>query len=120
MSKITGFSITEDFKWETKDKETGEVRSGVTNRVTFYCLTRVTGDDSAIAGERGKSYVAEIKDLPKIFAQPRPIEGKLKDWLQTFLNRPCALETAAKTFRDSFSGEELINVYFFDAEAKKA
>lgn len=120
MSKITGFSITENRKWETTNDKTGEVRSGVTNRVTFYCLTRVTGEDSEVSGERGKSYVAEIKDLPKIFNQSRPIEGKLKDWLETFLNRPCALETAAKTFGDSFSGEELINVYFFDAEAKKA
>lgn len=120
MSKIVGFSITENKKWESVNEKTGETRTGVTNRVTFHCLVRVTGEESETAGERGKTYVAEIKDLPRIFGQSRPLDQKLKVWLETFLNRPCALETAAKTFGDSFSGEELMTVYFLDGDLKIA
>ena len=113
MSKIVGFQITENRKWETANEKTGEVRSGVTNRVTFHCEVRLTGEDAEIHGSRGKSYVADIKDLPRIFGQPRPLDVKLKDWLISFCERPCALETAARTYGDNFSGEELVGVYFF-------
>jgi hypothetical protein len=113
MSKIIGFQITENKKWETTNEKTGEVRSGTTNRVTFHCEVRLTGDDSDTYGTRGKSYVAEIKDLPRIFGEARPVDGKLKPWLESFCNRHCALETAARAYGDNFSGEELVGVYFF-------
>ena len=113
MSKIVGFQITENKKWETTNEKTGEVRSGVTNRVAFHCAVRLTGEDSEVYGSRGKTYVAEIKDLPRIFDSERPQGVSLKDWLSTFCDRNCILETQAKTYGDNFSGEELVGVYIF-------
>ena len=113
MSKIVGFQITENKKWETTNEKTGEVRTGTTNRVSFHCEVRLTGEESEVYGFRGKTYFAEIKDLPRIFGQSRSADIKLKDWLSTFCDRNCILETQAKTYGDNFSGEELVGVYIF-------
>ena len=114
MSKIVGFEIAENKPWKITNEDTGEVREGTTNRVTFYCNVKLTGDEKETAGVRGKTYGTPIDRLPQVFGRERKMGESLLDYCKSFLDRECALETSAKTFRDSFGGEELVAVYFFD------
>lgn len=114
MSKIVGFEIAENKTWKITNEDTGEVREGTTNRVTFFCNVKLTGDEKEVCGVCGKKYATSIDSLPQVFGKERDKNQSLYDYCKSFLNRECALETSAKTFRDSFSGEELVSVYFFD------
>ena len=114
MSKIVGFEIAENKAWKITNEDTGEVREGTTNRVTFYCNVRLTGDEKEVSGVRGRTYATPIDRLAQVFGRERKNGETLFEYCKSFLDRECALETSAKTFRDSFSGEELVAVYFFD------
>lgn len=114
MSKIVGFKITENQSWEQVDEKTGQVRSGVINRVTFKCLTRFVGEDGKVCGDDVKTVIVNINDLASSFGRSFAANESVFEYCKTLMNRECAIETAAKIFEGKLSGETVKTCYFFD------
>ena len=120
MSKIVGFKVVENQPWENTDEKTGQVRSGVINRVTFKCLTRFVGEPNEVCGDDVKTVMVNISDLPSAFGRARNAGESTYQYCQSLMNRDCAIETAAKIFEGKISGETVKTCYFFDQFAQPA